>query len=195
MRASRTPIKPRKAPSQARSRQTVEILLEGAARVFRREGFGATTNRIAEEAGVSIGTLYEYFPNKQSLLDAIAERHVEIAEREIAAALEAEGSTAELLARLQAAILASQRFPSQALALAATERDELGARAEALRRSIASALEARARAAGLDEPRLRALSALGAIGDLSARAMYEHPAEHLALARHHLAMALERLGG
>lgn len=52
------------------------MLLEAAAQVFSREGFAATTNRIAERAGVSIGTLYQYFPNKESLLRTLAERHL-----------------------------------------------------------------------------------------------------------------------
>ena len=52
------------------------MLLEAAAQVFSREGTAATTNRIAERAGVSVGTLYQYFPNKESLLRALAERHV-----------------------------------------------------------------------------------------------------------------------
>ncbi|MBR8740165.1 TetR/AcrR family transcriptional regulator [Nocardiopsis sp. MG754419] len=67
---------PRKTPRQQRSRHTVEVLLEAAAQVFEREGYDATTNRIAERAGYSIGTLYQYFPNKRALLYALAERHV-----------------------------------------------------------------------------------------------------------------------
>jgi AcrR family transcriptional regulator len=54
----------------------VDAIVEAAAQVFEREGLAATTNRIAERAGVSIGTLYQYFPNKQALLYALAERHV-----------------------------------------------------------------------------------------------------------------------
>lgn len=60
------------------------MLLEAAAQVFTREGFSATTNRIAERAGVSIGTLYQYFPNKETLLRTLAERHVRHAEAQLA---------------------------------------------------------------------------------------------------------------
>ncbi|BBG04758.1 TetR family transcriptional regulator [Pseudonocardia autotrophica] len=55
----------------------MEIILTAAAQVFRREGLAATTNRIAERAGLSIGSLYQYFPHKQALLDALVARHVE----------------------------------------------------------------------------------------------------------------------
>ena len=57
----------------------MDAVLEAAAQVFEREGLAATTNRIAERAGVSIGTLYQYFPNKQALLYALAERHLDAA--------------------------------------------------------------------------------------------------------------------
>lgn len=67
---------PRKRPRQQRSRDTVHTVLEAAAQVFEREGYAATTNRIAERAGVSIGTLYQYFPNKRALLYALAEQHL-----------------------------------------------------------------------------------------------------------------------
>ena len=69
--------RPRRKPGQARSSEKVEWILEGATRVFDQQGLRGTTNLIAAEAGVSVGTLYEYFPNKQALLEALAERHLE----------------------------------------------------------------------------------------------------------------------
>ena len=78
-RTSKRPsVRPRKKPVQKRSQVTVDAIVEAAARVFVREGYAsATTNRIAELAGVSVGSLYEYFPNKASLLAALIARQVE----------------------------------------------------------------------------------------------------------------------
>jgi AcrR family transcriptional regulator len=68
---------PRKRPKQERARETVEAILTATARILVHEGFeGASTNRIADEAGVSVGSLYQYFPNKESLVAALVERHV-----------------------------------------------------------------------------------------------------------------------
>jgi AcrR family transcriptional regulator len=70
-------LRPRKSPSQARSRATVATLLEAAARVFASRGYaGATTNHIADAAGVSVGSLYEYYPNKDALLVALVDAHI-----------------------------------------------------------------------------------------------------------------------
>lgn len=68
----------RKSPSQERSRRTVERILDTATRIFHEQGYaGATTNDIADEAGVSVGSLYQYFPNKDALLVALTRRHIE----------------------------------------------------------------------------------------------------------------------
>ncbi|MFE7276348.1 TetR/AcrR family transcriptional regulator [Streptomyces sp. NPDC057623] len=68
---------PRKRPRQQRSRETYDAILEAAAQLFERDGYArTTTNHIAERAGVSIGSLYQYFPNKDALLYALGERHV-----------------------------------------------------------------------------------------------------------------------
>ena len=71
-------LRPRKKPVQGRSRVTVEAIIEAAARLFVRDGYANTsTNRIAELAGVSVGSLYEYFPNKGSILLALLRRQVD----------------------------------------------------------------------------------------------------------------------
>jgi len=68
----------RKRPQQARSKATVDAILTATAQMLLHHGFEQTsTNRIAKRAGVSIGSLYQYFPNKASLLTALAERHLE----------------------------------------------------------------------------------------------------------------------
>ena len=71
-------LRPRKEPRQDRSRQTRDRFLDAAARIFATHGYSAgTTNRIAAEAGASIGSLYQYFPNKDSILVALVRRHVD----------------------------------------------------------------------------------------------------------------------
>lgn len=198
MSADHKGVRPRKQPIQARSRQTVEWLLEATARVFRTEGFDATTNRIAAAAGVSVGTLYEYFPNKDALLFALAQRHVAEAEAGIEAALAGadHGDTGSWLARLQAAIVASHRFPSEALQRASDARvPALRARAGQLRTRVGEALVAQARAAGYPDAALRGRTAFGLLGELSSQTVYEvaDEAERARMQRHLLALAVAQL--
>jgi len=69
-------VEPRKRPVQARSKKTVEDILAGTAQVLVARGYDeSTTGAIAERAGVSIGTLYQYFPNKESLVEALFQAH------------------------------------------------------------------------------------------------------------------------
>jgi AcrR family transcriptional regulator len=73
-----SPVTPRKHARQERSRRTVERILDAAAHIFHENGYaGATTNDIADEAGVSVGSLYQYFPNKDALLVALTKQHIE----------------------------------------------------------------------------------------------------------------------
>jgi AcrR family transcriptional regulator len=76
---ARKPLtKHRKHASQGRSRATVDALIEATARILVKDGFDKTsTNRIAEKAGVSVGSLYQYFPSKEALVAAVVERHTE----------------------------------------------------------------------------------------------------------------------
>ena len=75
-------LKPRKMPRQARSEATVDTIFEATIQVLVTSGVRrTTTTRIAERAGVSVGTLYQYFPHKQALLYAVIERYLnEVAE-------------------------------------------------------------------------------------------------------------------
>src|SRR5262249_14524108 len=68
----------RKNPSQARGRDTIEVIFEATARILERSGRrGLSTNAIAELAGISIGSLYHYFPSKEAVLVAMARRELE----------------------------------------------------------------------------------------------------------------------
>ena len=70
-------VKPRKAPTQARAQATVEAILAATKTVLVKDGYdAASTNRVAEVAGVSIGSLYQYFPSKAALLAELIQRHM-----------------------------------------------------------------------------------------------------------------------
>ncbi|APR83635.1 Transcriptional regulator, TetR family protein [Minicystis rosea] len=78
--------KPRKWPRQGRSRATFDAILDATARILEERGYAAlTTNAVAERAGASIGTLYEYFPDKETLVALLVDREA----HRVLAALEA----------------------------------------------------------------------------------------------------------
>jgi AcrR family transcriptional regulator len=68
-------LQPRKLPSQERSANTVKTILEAAARILAKESLAAfNTNRVAEVAGISVGSVYQYFPNKAAMIAALIEQ-------------------------------------------------------------------------------------------------------------------------
>jgi AcrR family transcriptional regulator len=78
-------VNPRKLPRQNRAKTLVESIFTAATQVLESEGYGAaTTSRIAERAGVSIGSLYQYFPNKDSIMGSLVINHAKNVARETA---------------------------------------------------------------------------------------------------------------
>src|SRR6185295_17899476 len=74
---TRSAFEPRKTPVQTRAAATVEAISEATIQVLLSHGGDRlTTTRVAERAGVSVGTLYQYYPNKQSMLFAVLENHL-----------------------------------------------------------------------------------------------------------------------
>ena len=87
-------VNKRRIPHQARAAETVAAILEGAAQVLEAGGLAAfTTNAVAERAGVSIGTLYQYFADKNALLRALAEREMSATLAAVGKALRGESET------------------------------------------------------------------------------------------------------
>lgn len=100
----------RRVPSQERSRKRVESILDGAAVVFAEAGFeGATMESIAERAQTSIGSLYQFFPNKLALFEALARRSIERSRAAVDELLDAEAKLGSWRALVDAAI---DRFAS-----------------------------------------------------------------------------------
>jgi AcrR family transcriptional regulator len=88
--ASQTRTTPRRIPKQGRARATVDAIIEAAAHLLISRGYeAATTNHIAERAGVSIGSLYEYFPDKAAIVAEVARRRISMEVAAIETALAA----------------------------------------------------------------------------------------------------------
>lgn len=78
MTKTQSRLVPRKKPSQGRSRATVDAIIEATSYILTNVGWnGLTTNAIAERAGVNIGSLYQFFPNKEAVVAELQRRHVE----------------------------------------------------------------------------------------------------------------------
>ncbi|RDS84917.1 TetR/AcrR family transcriptional regulator [Dyella monticola] len=104
---------PRKRPRQARSNATVEAILQAATYILVKDGWARfTTNRIAERAGVNIASLYQYFPNKESIVIELQRRHMEKATRaapDAIATLQAKGDLRALFKALATASMEEHR--------------------------------------------------------------------------------------
>ncbi len=112
MRAAEAETSPRKIPVQARAQASVDAILEATVQVLRKEGLAKiTTKRVAARAGVSVGTLYQYFPNKASLLQVLVIRHLESFEREFAkACVAARGAGLAAMAEALASAFVQSKF-------------------------------------------------------------------------------------
>jgi AcrR family transcriptional regulator len=89
-RPRKSTLEVRKAPGQARSKETVNVILEASARILESDGLrGFNTNAIGAKAGVSVGSLYQYFPNKDAILLALIESFEDGTKEAILAAMQA----------------------------------------------------------------------------------------------------------
>lgn len=95
----------RKNPKQARAKHTVDTIIDATAQILEKEGSGGlTTNYLAVKSGFSIGTIYQYFPNRESILLALIARQREDVQRRIAAAAHQGGSLEDKLRRIVRAL-------------------------------------------------------------------------------------------
>jgi AcrR family transcriptional regulator len=129
---SRTLLEPRKSPVQARSVASVDAILEATIQVLLKVGKERlTTTRVAARAGVSVGTLYQYFPNKAALLQAVLKRHMgEVTSTVEAVCAKQKGQPLEQMATalITAFLAAKMKDIKTSLALYSVSADVDGAR-------------------------------------------------------------------
>jgi AcrR family transcriptional regulator len=178
---------PRKRPAQRRSAETVDRILDAAARLFDERGYrGTTTNHVADVAEISVGSLYQYFPNKDALLVALAERHLADTavafEAHLAALADAEPPIEEITRSLVALALA-HNDSSQLHALLFTDAPrtpELVAQFDAMTGAITKELArhlVRAGRAG-EMPERRAALLVAAVDAAVHEIVRRHPKGH-----------------
>jgi AcrR family transcriptional regulator len=125
-------LEPRKSPVQARSTASVDAILEATIQVLLSVGKERlTTTRVALRAGVSVGTLYQYFPNKSALLQAVLKRHLEqVAEAVERVCREQKGNSLRQMAPalVNAFLDAKMRYPKTSAAFYSVSSDVDGAK-------------------------------------------------------------------
>ena len=165
-------LKPRKSPVQARSAATIEALHVATIQVLTAEGLSrCTTTRIAERAGTSVGSLYQYYPNRDALLAAVLEEHLDDVARAVEQACnEHRGKpVSQMASALVTTFLAAKlRDPSKSKALYAIAGERGGAELAArLRTRIVAAVAAllvSAPDAHFDDPAMTSMIAFNALG-------------------------------
>ncbi len=194
-----SPEKPRKTPSQARSSHTVEAIFDAAIQVLLDGGLERlTTTRVAERAGVSVGSLYQYFQNKQSLVATVLERHLlhVVGAVEKGCAL-AKGQTIDVMASAVADCFVAAKLdqPATSRALYAVAA-EVGGAAVVARLTMRSQLAlcdmlATASDARFQNPALIAfMLSTAAVGPVQALLMSDASPEMVRAVRQHLAMMM-----
>jgi len=132
-------LKPRKSPLQARSAATIETLHLAAIQVLTKEGFGrCTTTRIAVRAGISVGSLYQYYPNRDALLAAVLKQHLDAVAGAVGQACQAHHGKpvgAMAFALVAAFLNAKLRDPAKSRALYAFGQERGGAQLAARHRA------------------------------------------------------------
>lgn len=172
-------LQPRKTPVQARSAQTVDSILQATIQVLRAEGKERlTTTQVARRAGVSVGTLYQYFPNKSALLQASLKRHMDGVSRAMEKACEQNRSKGllEMATALIAAFLDAKMLDIEAsAALYAVSSDVDGAAiskaASARIRKVVAEVFATARERLTKDPEVVASVVLAALNGVARRVL------------------------